>query len=69
MLVGVAQKQNRELATSHEASLQEVTLRITSEVDVILAALAAAVASSTSLRREIVGYIGTWSFALLTVFG
>ncbi|KAL7816217.1 hypothetical protein V8C26DRAFT_97895 [Trichoderma gracile] len=53
MLVGVAQKQNRDLATSHEATLQEVTLRITSEVDVILAALAAAVASSTSLHREI----------------
>ncbi|PTB76682.1 hypothetical protein M440DRAFT_1438458 [Trichoderma longibrachiatum ATCC 18648] len=53
MLVGVAQKQNRDLATSHGATLQEVSLRITSEVDVILAALAAAVASSSSLHREI----------------
>ncbi|PNP51555.1 hypothetical protein THARTR1_07811 [Trichoderma harzianum] len=53
MLVDVTQNQSHDLSTSHESALQEATLRITGEVDVILAALAAAVASSTSLHREI----------------
>ncbi|KAL6866642.1 hypothetical protein J3F83DRAFT_116580 [Trichoderma novae-zelandiae] len=53
MLVDMTQSQNRDLTTSHESTLQEVTLRITTEADVILAALTAAVASSTSLHREI----------------
>ncbi|TFB01298.1 hypothetical protein CCMA1212_006633 [Trichoderma ghanense] len=52
-LVKTGQNQNRDLAASHQATLQEVTLRINSEVDVLLAALAAAVASSTSLHREL----------------
>ncbi|KAL7913259.1 hypothetical protein GGI35DRAFT_491432 [Trichoderma velutinum] len=53
MLVDVTQNQSHDLTTSHESALQEATLRITNEVDVILAALAAAVTSSTSLHREI----------------
>ena len=54
MLADMAKNQNRDLATSHESALQEVTRRITTEVDVILATLAAAVASSTSLHIDIV---------------
>ncbi|KAL7946537.1 hypothetical protein V8C42DRAFT_320954 [Trichoderma barbatum] len=53
MLVDVTQNQSRDLTTSHESALQEATLRITSEVDVILSALSAAVTSSASLHREI----------------
>ncbi|PTB42817.1 uncharacterized protein TrAFT101_001400 [Trichoderma asperellum] len=53
MLVDVTQTQNHDLVSSHESALQEATQRITTEVDVILSALAAAVTSSTSLHREI----------------
>ncbi|KAM0251278.1 hypothetical protein ACHAQJ_008269 [Trichoderma viride] len=53
MLVDVTQHQSRDLVTSHESALQEATQRITTEVDVILTALTAAVTSSTSLHREI----------------
>ncbi|KAL7932693.1 hypothetical protein V8C35DRAFT_306454 [Trichoderma chlorosporum] len=52
-LVDATQNQSRDLAASHETALQKATLSITNEVDVILAALAAAVASSTSLHKEI----------------
>lgn len=54
MLVDVTQTQSHDLVSSHESALQEATQRITTEVDVILSALAAAVTSSTSLHREIV---------------
>lgn len=63
MLIDMTQNQSRDLANSHESALQEVTLRMTSEVDVILAALAAAVVSSTSLHREIVSYLCTWHYS------
>ncbi|EHK24957.1 uncharacterized protein TRIVIDRAFT_31498 [Trichoderma virens Gv29-8] len=53
MMVDVTQNQSHDLTTFHESALQEATRRITSEIDVILAALAAAIASSTSLHREI----------------
>lgn len=54
MLVDVTQTQSHDLVSSQESALQEATQRITTEVDVILSALAAAVTSSTSLNREIV---------------
>ncbi|KAL7782475.1 hypothetical protein V8C43DRAFT_197785 [Trichoderma afarasin] len=53
ILVDVTQNQSHDLTTSHESALQEATLRITNEVDIILGALGAAIASSTSLHREI----------------
>lgn len=53
MLVDVTQNQSHDLTTSHESALQEATIRITNEVDIILGALGAAIASSTSLHREI----------------
>lgn len=54
MLVDATQTQSHDLVSSHESALQEATQRITTEVDIILSALAAAVTSSTSLHREIV---------------
>lgn len=57
MLVDVTQNQSHDVTAFHESALQEATLRITNEVDAILAALGAAIASSTSLHREIVSYL------------
>ncbi|EHK48298.1 hypothetical protein TRIATDRAFT_316381 [Trichoderma atroviride IMI 206040] len=53
MLVDATQTQSHDLVSSHESALQEATQRITTEVDIILSAIAAAVTSSTSLHREI----------------
>ncbi|KAL7790440.1 hypothetical protein V8C37DRAFT_179911 [Trichoderma ceciliae] len=53
MLVDMTQSQSRDLTTSHESALQGATQRITTEVDVVLTALTAAVASSTFLHQEI----------------
>ncbi|KAH6610622.1 hypothetical protein Trco_000642 [Trichoderma cornu-damae] len=53
MLVDATKNHSRDLTTSHDSALQEATQRITTEADAILAVLAAVVASSTSLHREI----------------
>jgi hypothetical protein len=54
MLLDATRTQSHDLVSSHETALQHATQRITTEVDIILSALAAAAASSASLHREIV---------------